>query len=244
MKKYLVWILIGLVVLVVVGGAGLVFGTRAAEPMPEALAAMQSDARVDVSITPWLIFKPHASEPTTGFIFYPGGLVDPRAYAPIAHDIAAQGFLVVIVPMPLNLAFFDANRASEVIAKYATIKQWAIGGHSLGGVAAAMFVSSHPDAMQGIVFWASYPSGSMVDYLGKVLSISGSLDGLSTPSKINESRALLPATAQFVVIEGGNHGQFGWYGMQSGDGLASISRQVQHKQILTATTVFLAQLGN
>lgn len=244
MRKYFRWIVIGVMILVGLVAVGASIATRPAEPMPQALAAMQSVSQVDVPNSTWLVFKPHSTDPTTGFIFYPGGLVDPRAYAPMAHDISAQGYLVVIVPMPLNLAFFDANRATDVIARYPSIKRWAIGGHSLGGVAAAMFLKSHPDATQGIVFWASYPADSMVDYKGMVVSISGSSDGLSTPDKINAARALLPATTKFVVIDGGNHGQFGWYGLQLGDGVATISRETQQEQIVNATLGFLKQLSN
>jgi len=218
--------------------------TRPADPMPQARAALQSDSQVDVSNNSWVVFKPHTTEPTTGLIFYPGALVDPRAYAPMMRDIAARGYLAVIVPMPLNFAVLGTDRAQEVIRAYPTIKRWAIGGHSLGGVAAAMFVKSHPDATQGIAFWASYPADRMTDYQGRVISISGSSDGLSTPDKINSSRALLPASTQWVEIQGGNHGQFGWYGLQSGDGFATISREAQQEQVVSATADFLKQLGN
>lgn len=244
MRKNPRWVLIGILLLIVALGVGVGFATRPLEPMPQALGAMQPDAQVLVQNESWLVFKPRANEPTTGFIFYPGGLVDPRAYAPMAHDMAAQGFLVVITPMPLNLAFFDANQAQEVMRAYPSIKHWALGGHSLGGVAAAMFVKSHPDAVQGIAFWASYPADSMVDYKGSVLSVSGTRDGLSTPAKIDASRAMLPASTKFVAIEGGNHGQFGWYGLQSGDNAATISREEQEKQIVGATIQQLKMLSN
>ena len=54
-------------------------------PMPEAIAALQSDAAVQVATSPWLTFTPTAAPPTTGFIFYPGGRVDARSYAPHAR---------------------------------------------------------------------------------------------------------------------------------------------------------------
>ncbi len=242
MRKNWRWLLLALVVLIIVLGVGVAVATRPAEPMPQALAAMQSDAQVDVATRQWIVFTPRAREPSAGFIFYPGGLVDARAYAPMARDIAAQGYLVVIVPMPLNLAFFDANRAKEVIANYPAIKRWAIGGHSLGGVAAAMFVKSHPQTVQGLAFWASYPAEEMADIPARVLSIYGTQDGLSTPAKINDSRALLPANAQFVAIQGGNHAQFGWYGVQSGDGIATISREEQQRQIVSTMVAWLKQI--
>jgi dienelactone hydrolase len=243
MRKNWRWLLLVFVVLIVVLSIGVVVATRPAEPMPQALAALQSDGQVDVTTRQWIVFTPRAREPSAGFIFYPGGLVDARAYAPLARDIAAQGYLVVIVPMPLNLAFFGANRAKEVIASYPAIKRWAIGGHSLGGVAAAMFVKSHPQAVQGLAFWASYPAEGMTDTYVRVLSIYGTQDGLSTPAKINDSRALLPANAQFVAIQGGNHAQFGWYGAQSGDGSATISREEQQKQIVSTMVAWLKQIS-
>ena len=245
MRRIIIGVLVAIIAMVVIGTVGfLAWTSNPYQPMPEAIAALQSDSIVQIQNESWLVFKSRASEPTTGFIFYPGGLVDDRAYAPMARDIAARGYMVVIVPMPFSLAFFDANRASDVIARYPTIKRWAIGGHSLGGVAAAMFVKSHPVAVHGLVFWAAYPADSMRDSQVAVSSIYGTQDGLSTPAKIDASHALLPATAKFIAIEGGNHGQFGWYGLQSGDGVATISREQQQAQIVAATIDLLKQIGN
>ena len=193
---------LGLLAVLVLGF--VVWGSTPAKPMPEALTALQSDSTVMVETGKWLVFTPLTSQPTTGFIIYPGGRVDYRAYAPAAHQIAAQGYLVVIVPMPLNLAVFNPAAAADVIAAFPEIQHWAVGGHSLGGSMAANFVHSHPGTVQGLVLWASYPAGS--DDLSssgvKVLSISGTLDGLSTPAKIEASRELLPADTIFVSIEG------------------------------------------
>jgi hypothetical protein len=53
---------------------------------------------------------------------------------------------------------------------------------------------------------------------------------------------LLPPDATIVVIEGGNHAQFGYYGIQTGDGKATISREDQQAQIVSATLDWLAGL--
>jgi pimeloyl-ACP methyl ester carboxylesterase len=176
-----------------------------------------------------------------GLIIYPGGRVDPRAYAPIAHSIAAQGYLVVIVPMPLNLAVFGANRAAAVIQAFPDIQRWVIGGHSLGGSMAALYTDKNREQINGLALWASYPASSnnLSDSNLKVTSIYGTQDGLATKDKIDASRALLPADTTWVPIEGGNHGQFGWYGDQPGDNPATISRQDQQAQILQATLELL-----
>jgi pimeloyl-ACP methyl ester carboxylesterase len=222
----------------------VIWGDTPAKPMPEALAALQSDGKVTVQSDRWLTFQPLVATPVTGFIFYPGGRVDYRAYAPAAHAIAAAGYLVVIVPMPLNLAVFDPNAAAAVIAAYPEIKHWVVGGHSLGGSMAANFAHSHSGKVAGLVLWASYPAGS--DDLSasglKILSVSGTLDGLSTPAKIEASKLLLSANSLFVPILGGDHAGFGWYGPQAGDHPASISRQDQQFQIVQATVAFLGSL--
>lgn len=247
-KKHLpVWTRIllaffGLLGLLVIGF--VIWGSTPAKPMPEALTALQPDSKVTVETGKWLIFTPLQSHPTTGFIFYPGGRVDYRAYAPSAHQIAAQGYLVVIVHVPLNLAVLNPAAAADVIAAFPGIQHWVVAGHSLGGSMAANFTHAHPEAVQGLVFWASYPAGSddLTMSEVKVLSVSGTLDGLSTPADIEASRALLPSDAIFVLIEGGDHAQFGWYGPQSGDNPAAISRADQQNQVVQATLDFLAGL--
>jgi hypothetical protein len=227
LKKRWWLILIGILVTAMIGFVawGLIIPT----PMPEAIAAMQSDNQVKVTSKPWLVFQPVDGMPTTGFIIYPGGRVDPRAYAPQAHEIASKGYLVVIVPMPLNLAVFGSNKASKVIDEFPNIENWVIGGHSLGGSMAALYAYNHSDQIDGLVLWASYPASSndLSNSNLKVVSISASLDGLATPDKIEASRQLLPAGTTWVNIIGGNHAQFGWYGSQAGDETATISRTDQ-----------------
>lgn len=231
--------------LLVVTAAGFVlWGSNPLPAMPEAQSALVSDAQVTVAADKWLIFSPVAVQPSTGFIIYPGGHVDDRAYAPTAHQIAARGYLVVVVPMPLSLAVLDAGAAANVIAAYPQIQHWAVGGHSLGGAMAAHFVKTHPGVADGLVLWASYPASSdnLASSALRVASVSGSLDGLATPEKIDASRALLPADTNWVVIQGGNHAQFGWYGDQPGDNIAAISRQDQQAQIVQATGALLASI--
>ena len=242
LKKHWWVIAVGIMVFAIIGF--LAWGLIIPKPMPEALIALQSDSDVTVTTEPWLVFQPTDQVPTTGFIIYPGGRVDPRAYAPIAHSIAAQGYLVVIVPMPLNLAVFGANRAASVIQTYPDIQYWVIGGHSLGGSMAALYADKHRDQINGLVLWASYPASSndLSDSNTKVLSIFGTQDGLATKDKIDASRELLPADTTWVPIEGGNHGQFGWYGDQPGDNPATISRQDQQAQIIQATLDFLKSM--
>jgi hypothetical protein len=90
--------------------------------------------------------------------------------------------------------------------------------------------------------WAAYPASSD-DLSGQdlqVVSLIGSLDGLGTEQGVQETKHLLPSGTEFIVIEGGNHSQFGWYGDQPGDAQATISRDEQQAQVLQATLQLLA----
>jgi hypothetical protein len=244
LKKRWWLIIIGILAAATIGF--LAWGLIIPAPMPEAITAMQSDSQVSVTSDPWLVFQPVQGTPTTGFIIYPGGRVDPRAYAPQAHEIASKGYLVVIVPMPLNLAVFGSNKATAVIREFPDIENWVIGGHSLGGSMAALYADNHTDQIDGLVLWASYPASSndLSDSALKVVSISASQDGLATPEKIDASRPLLPADTTWVEIIGGNHAQFGWYGSQPGDQAASISRQDQQSQVVQSTLDLLNSISN
>ena len=208
-------------------------------PSPEAITALQSDANVTVTTDNFITFQPVNLKPSTAFIFYPGGRVDYRSYAAPLRAIAEQGYLVVLVPVRLNLAFFDINAAEPVFAAHPEITRWVVGGHSLGGVAASLFAGKHSE-VSGLVFWASYPADdSLKDSDLRVLSIYGTKD-MAGMSKFDETAILNPADTQYVVIDGGNHAQFGDYGAQPGDNEAAISRAEQQSQVVSAVVSFLA----
>ena len=211
-------------------------------PSPEAITALQSDANVTVTTDNFITFQPVNLKPSTAFIFYPGGRVDYRSYAAPLRAIAEQGYLVVLLPVRLNLAFFDINAAEPVFEEYPEIKHWAVGGHSLGGVASALFAKDHPQ-VEGLVFWASYPADdSLKNNSLKMISIYGTED-MAGMGKFDETKSFLTADAQYVVIDGGNHAQFGDYGPQPGDNAALISRADQQAQVTQATSDFLNGLG-
>src|SRR4051794_8470014 len=242
-RRWWLWLLL-IHVLAVVGFVG--WASMASPPAPQAMAALQSDDGVQVSTTSqgWLVFEPTDVTADTGFIFYPGAKVDPRAYAPQARDIAAAGHKVVVVPMLLNLAVLSPDRAGEVIAAYPGIDKWAIGGHSLGGAMAAKYAYDHPDKIKGLALWAAYPAdgNNLADRDLPVVSISGTQDGLATPTKIEATRHPLPASTPFVPLEGGGHAQFGWFGPQSGGQPATISGEEQQQKTVAATNQLLDSL--
>lgn len=240
-RRYKALLVIGVVLTTLVVGF-VAWALTPARPLPEALAALDSDASVEVRDGDNIEFLPlTASTPAPlGVVIYPGGRVDPRAYAPLARALATRGHVVVIARVPLNLAVFATDRAVDVIAAHPDVSRWVVGGHSLGGSMAARFVHENPTRVAGLFLWAAYPADNMTRTPVPVLSVHATRDGLTTPADIAASRANLPANATFVAIDGGNHAQFGSYGAQPGDNPATVSRAVQQARVVNATAAFLA----
>lgn len=167
----------------------------------------------------------------TALIFYPGAKVEAVAYAPLMKKLAAADIDCFLVEMPLRFAFFGMNRADAVLEAYgADYHHWYIAGHSLGGVAAANYVASHENRFEGLVLLASYTATDLSGLDIKTMNIYGTEDGVLNRGKLNESYALMPENSQAVQITGGNHAQFGEYGVQKGDGEAQISADEQQNQ--------------
>ncbi|MEZ5117585.1 MAG: alpha/beta hydrolase [Candidatus Nanopelagicales bacterium] len=178
--------------------------------------------------------------PSTGWVFWPGALVDPRAYSALLRRVAADGVLVVVVKEPYDIGFLDPDAASSVLAAHPEVPDWYVGGHSLGGVVAASYAANHRDSVTGLVLWASYPAGDLSQELAgaRVLSVSASSDGLTTVADVEESRANLAADTEFVVVEGAVHSYFGDYREQRGDGTPTVPRDVAQAEIVAVTAAF------
>jgi hypothetical protein len=109
---------------------------------------------------------------------------------------------------------------------------------------AAQYTYQNPSKVQGLVLWAAYPASgnNLSKYDLLVTTVHGSNDGLVSTSQIQNSLEMLPQTTVYVEIAGGNHAQFGYYGDQSGDNPATITREAQQSQTLNATVELLQKL--
>ena len=211
----------------------------------DAIAAMAGTAAVRVETSPTrIVLTPTAGSPRAGLVFQPGAKVDPRAYVPMLTQVAAAGYQVTVVKQPYAIGFLAIGEPGNVIAATPGVTRWAVGGHSLGGVAASVYAAPPDSHVQGLLFWASYPLGSLADRTDlTVASVSGSNDGLSTPSDIAASRATLPPSTVFTTVPGAVHAFFGDYGPQSGDGRPTVDRATAQRQIIQASTDFMAAVA-
>jgi len=231
---------LGLGILLATGGFFL-WASQALPPLEECSSFLHSTDRVSVHIDPRthdILFMP-ATHPTQGIIFFPGGKVDYRAYAPLLFRLADHGIATVLLSAAFHLAFFRADGATWVWQRYPEIG-WYVAGHSLGGTVASLTLTRHPDKIKGLILCASYPATPLTNTPLPVLSIYGSRDGLIPIETFERKKSLLPPTTLYHVIEGGNHSQFGSYGLQPRDNPATISRDDQQRETLEAILDFLA----
>ncbi len=201
-----------------------------------AVTALESSDNVTVTVENNLaVFTPN--EPKIGFIFYPGGKVEYTAYAPLMEMLAENGVLCVIPKMPLNLAVLSVDSAEKISAQYPDIDTWYIGGHSLGGSMAASH-AAHCDKVKGVVLLAAYSTADLTNTDLQVLSIYGTRDGVLNMEKYREYFPNLPADTTEIILEGGNHAQFGSYGKQENDGNPLIGEFEQQVQTMSQILYF------
>jgi len=162
---------------------------------------------------------------TTALAFYPGGKVQAEAYMPLLRRIARDGTDCYLVKMPFNLAVFGVNRVEGVMAAHPH-DRWLLAGHSLGGAMAARWAAAHPGRLDGLVLLAAYPDRPLPEDL-PVLVLYGSEDGVLNRSNLEKSASLLPPYAVVRQLSGGNHANFGSYGAQRDDGIASVTPEAQ-----------------
>lgn len=198
----------------------------------EAQAALQSDKHVAVSTQDDgdIVFEPaEVKDVKAGLIFYPGGRVDYKAYAPLMRQCAERGFLCILIKMPFNLAVFDQGAANGEQDAFPQVKHWYIGGHSLGGAIAARYAANHAQDYDGLFLCAAYSTDDLSNTGLKVLSVYGSEDGVLNRDAYEQDKKNIPQATE-DIIQGGCHSYFGDYGMQNGDGTPTITEDEQIRQ--------------
>lgn len=181
----------------------------------------------------------------TALIFYPGAKVQDIAYAPLLKELAENGVDCYLVHMPGNLAIFGVNKAEDVlrdsVGTDAAYEHWYLAGHSLGGAMAASFAATHSEELEGLIFLGAYSTKDLSGTDLKVLSLYGSEDQVLNREKLAESHALMPADFTEYVIAGGNHAQYGDYGVQKGDGTATITAEEQRNIVVEKILTFMSE---
>ncbi len=211
-------------------------------PGEAALRALEGGAGLEVRSTAygWVFIPQGAAK--GGLAFYPGGLVEPQAYAPVIRRIAAEGYRVALLQVRFNLAVTEQGKARQAMAEAPGLA-WAVGGHSLGGVVASNFADSNPQ-VKALVMWAAYPQNDLSAKNLPTLALFGERDGVIRPEQLAASQGKFPQGTSRQTIAGLNHAGFGAYGPQRGDNSATIPPEAGWNEIARRTVAFLDQVLN
>ena len=218
------WLVLLLMILILLAGGILLYTADFYHADPVALETLNSADGVAITPTDYGWFFDGPSE-EKAMIFYPGGKVEETAYAPLLRQLAAEGMDACLVRMPLHLALLGIQKADTVMAEH-RYEHWYIGGHSLGGVSSTFYAAKNSEKLDGVILLAAYPVKQLNNRL-KTVMIYGSEDKVLNMVKFAEYRVLAPTDAVVTCITGGNHSQFGSYGIQKGDGIAQITPEEQ-----------------
>jgi pimeloyl-ACP methyl ester carboxylesterase len=218
---------------------GYLFPARGVEA-----STFTSDATLSVDRGPEAIAftptMPSASVPRV--LFLPGGGVDPDAYAPLARRMATEGIPVLIVrtePARRADAATDAatlERVEGLMKAAGPEVRWLVCGHSRGAALATKLADRRPPGLVGLVLLATtHPRDvDLSDSPLEITRVLASNDRVAPPARAEANAARLPKSAHHVLIQGGNHAQFGHYGPQPGDGRAAIDPDEQERQAAAA----------
>lgn len=236
-----IWATLGILAFVIFTGWSLI-SYRASGT---ARSALIGDDRVVVTRADgaWVFTpSPGRERSPVHLLFFPGALVDPVAYAPLARAVADAGYMTTILELPRRGAFGGANdpelyaRARALVRPRRDSIPWVVAGHSRGAVVATTLAAERPAGLAGLVFiGSSHPRDvSLAALTIPVTKIVGTRDGLAGPDEVRANRHNLPASTRWVWVEGGNHSQFGWYGFQPGDRPANIPADQQRSEMIEA----------
>ena len=189
-----------------------------------------------------IIFTANNSTNNLEVIFFQGGLTDPKAYAPLCRKLAENGFTCHLIKMDWRLPQYDYQKTATLIDL--NKGNYVIGGHSQGGKMAAQLVYENPNVFKGLfLMGTSHPRD--IDLSVQTIpciKLYAENDGLASVEEVMENKSKLPKDTKLVLIEGGNHSQFGYLGKLLMDSSPTISLETQQKQTLDALLIFMTEI--
>lgn len=164
-------------------------------------------------------------------IFFQGGLVDPKAYAPLGRKLAENGYTCHIIKMAWRLPQNDYQKISQLFDLNSG--NYILGGHSQGGKMAAQFVYENPGLLKGLfLLGTSHPRDIDLANLSiPTLKLYAEKDGLASVGEVMENKNKLPKGSEMLLLAGGNHSQFGYIGTLFMDDAPEISLKDQQSQV-------------
>lgn len=235
MRKTIKWVSISIVSLILILLIALtIYSSNPYTALPEMNEAI---ALIDDSTVTYYEdneeIRYTVANPLKHIIFIPGGLVTPDSYKYLALNIALQGYDVVIVKAVFNLPILNPGIGKKFLSD--SLENVII-GHSLGGITASKVFGGN-DLVDSIIFLGSYPIQDVSDQ--QTLFITADFDLGMDPVALSDSLKYVNEDNIMINITGGNHAQFGWYGLQKDDGEATISTMDQQNIVVQTIVDFI-----
>ena len=226
--------------------AGLLFifwnwGTFQSRDLPEGTFSNSADIAV-TETSDQIIFQSLTEQSDLQIIFLQGGLTDPKAYGPLCRRLAEKGYTCHLFKMNWRFPEYDYQKVNELLDL--PTGNFVIGGHSQGGKMAAQLVYERRGVFKGLfLLGTSHPRDiDLSDDSIPCIKLYAENDGLASVEEVLENRSKLPKGTDLVLIEGGNHSQFGYLGKLFMDGTASISTAEQQRETTDQLLIFLDQI--
>jgi pimeloyl-ACP methyl ester carboxylesterase len=200
----------------------------------------------------WHFLPRQRQASAVALVFFPGALVDPRAYAPLVRAVALQGFPGYLIELPRRGALGGADdpgvraRLDVVLRDQPDSSVFVVAGHSRGGVVASAIASHPPPRFAGLILiGTSHPRDVDLRSLTvPAAKIVGTRDGLASLAEVRANADRLPSHTRWTWVEGGNHSQFGWYGFQPGDRWPAVDAAVQRRAMIDAVLELLRLIAS
>lgn len=191
-----------------------------------------------------LIFQPKDKDYKYGIIFYVGTFIAPDSYTHISELIAAQGFLVIIPKVNLNLAYINYNDIEAAFTDYPEVSFF-VGGHSQGGGAAIRRAYAERERIIGAVLYSPlcYENDTLNDLEIPVLLIEAENDLILDATMKADALSRMPEEYTHITIAGSNH--MGYCDDEIFvDGAQIITKEEMQNTVVAHTLTFMKQIIN
>ena len=215
-----------LVSVIFVFGVGFVYVVRSTyQPELQYLNEIQNnrDVVIEKNDSHYVLNPVIRNSNVPEIIYYSGGLVQSEGYLYRLGNLAIRlQTRIFLIRPPLNLAILNIDQAQLIVNQYGLKNFW-VGGHSLGGVVACRYAKEHQELVYGMFLFGAYCDQDIKDFKGRVEVLYGEEDKVLNVDSLNKANSNLPVNAITKSVPGLNHSNFGNYGSQKSDGNSELN---------------------
>jgi pimeloyl-ACP methyl ester carboxylesterase len=238
MNKKITMVIVGLLVLC--AAVLLAWYQIDGQPLPETAQFLAGDGfAVTEADDGSLVFRPDVSN-GHGLLIMHGALIKPKSYAKSAAFFARRGYTVLLPNGMARLSIIAVDDAAARMKDF-KVRDWFVIGHSMGGMAGLTLIARHRPNVTAVALWAASQPSDFSALSIPILFLWGDTDGLLPPERFASAKANLPATVEYVTVQGGNHQDFAMYSHQFFDREGQLGWAAQIDLANETTAEFFAR---